>query len=155
MFGRGGGCHALFSAWRTCVSSRRFDVAHVCAPGDVNTSKRPKDYPLSRGLKTNLVPRASERFVDRSTETDTLPIVLTLDHSPVHSDPKLMGGTLVFRGSRVPAQTLLDYLDDGYSFDEFLDMFPSVHRDDADEFLRLARGTSHEGHPGRESAQAA
>ena len=66
-----------------------------------------------------------------------------------------MGGTLVFRGSRVPAQTLLDYLDDGYSLDEFLDMFPSVHRDDAEEFLRLARGTSHDDHPGRESAQAA
>ena len=81
--------------------------------------------------------------------------MLTLDHSPVHSDPELMGGTLVFRGSRVPAQTLLDYLDDGYSFDEFLDMFPSVHRDDAEEFLRLARGTSHDDHPGRESAKAA
>ena len=66
-----------------------------------------------------------------------------------------MGGTLVFQRTRVPAQTLLDYLDDGYSIDEFLDMFPSVHRDDAEEFLRLARGQSHEDHPGRESAQAA
>lgn len=66
-----------------------------------------------------------------------------------------MGGTLVFRGSRVPAQTLLDYLDDGYPLDEFLDMFPSVQRGDAEEFLRLARGTSHEDHPGREPAKAA
>ena len=81
--------------------------------------------------------------------------MLTLDHSPVHSDPELMGGTLVFRGSRVPAQTLLDSLDDGYSLDEFLDMFPSVHRDDAEELLRLARGQSHEDHPGREPAQTA
>ena len=81
--------------------------------------------------------------------------VLTLDHSPVHSNPKLMGGTLVFRGTRVPAQTLLDYLDDSYSVDEFLDMFPSVQRSDADEFLRLARGPSYEGDPGREPAQAA
>jgi uncharacterized protein (DUF433 family) len=81
--------------------------------------------------------------------------VLTLDHSPVHSDPALMGGTLVFRGTRVPAQTLLDYLDDGSSMGEFLDLFPSVHRDDAEEFLRLARGPSHEGHPGRKPAHAA
>jgi len=81
--------------------------------------------------------------------------MLTLDHSPVHSDPELMGGTLVFRGTRVPAQTLLDYLDDGYSMDEFLDMFPSVQRDDAEEFLRLARGASHEGDLGREPAQTA
>ncbi len=81
--------------------------------------------------------------------------MLTLDHSPVHSDPGLMGGTLVFRGTRVPAQTLLDYLDDRYSLDEFLDMFPSVQRNDAVEFLRLARGSSHDDHPGREPAQAA
>ena len=80
---------------------------------------------------------------------------MTLDHSPVHSNPELMGGTLVFRGTRVPAQTLLDYLDDGYSIDEFLAMFPSVRRDDAEEFFRLARGPSHEDHPGREPARAA
>ena len=51
-----------------------------------------------------------------------------------------MGGTLVFRASRVPAQTLLDYLDDGFTLDEFLEMFPSVDRRDAEEFYRLARG---------------
>ena len=64
--------------------------------------------------------------------------MLTLDHSPVHSDPELMGGTLVFRGTRVPVQTLLDYRQDGYSLEEFLDFFPSVRREDAEEFLRLA-----------------
>ena len=63
----------------------------------------------------------------------------TLTRSPVRSDPALMGGTLVFRASRVPAQTLLDYLDDGFTLDEFLEMFPSVDRGDAAEFLRLAR----------------
>ncbi len=64
----------------------------------------------------------------------------TLTRSPVRSDPAVMGGTLVFQGSRVPAQTLLDYLDDGYTLDEFLAMFPTVERGDATEFLRLARG---------------
>ena len=64
--------------------------------------------------------------------------MLTLNHSPVHSDPALMGGVLVFRATRVPVQTLLDYRQDGYSLDEFLDFFPSVQREDADEFLRLA-----------------
>jgi len=81
--------------------------------------------------------------------------VLTLDHSPVHSDPELMGGTLVFKGTRVPAQTLLDYLDDGFSVAEFLGMFPSVDRDDATEFLRLARGASDENYPGRKPAETA
>ena len=66
--------------------------------------------------------------------------MVILSRSPVRSDPAVMGGTLVFRASRVPAQTLLDYLDDGYSLDEFLEMFPSVDREDAAEFLRLARG---------------
>jgi uncharacterized protein (DUF433 family) len=59
--------------------------------------------------------------------------------SPVHSDPAVMGGTLVFRSTRVPAQSLLDYLNDGYSMDEFLELFPTVERQDAEEFLRLAR----------------
>ena len=63
-----------------------------------------------------------------------------------------MGGTLVFRDTRVPAQTLLDYLGDGFSLEQFLDMFPSVGRDDAVEFLHLARGTSDESHPGRKPA---
>ena len=69
--------------------------------------------------------------------------MLTLDHSPVHSDPELMGGTLVFKGTRVPAQTLLDYLEDGFSLEEFIQMFPSVNLGDAVEFLNLARGNAH------------
>lgn len=100
-------------------------------------------------------PRHTNTVVDGQFRGHTLPVVLTLDHSPVHSDPELMGGTLVFRGTRVPAQTLLDYLDDHFSLDEFIDMFPSVQRDDAVELLRLARGISHDDHPGREPAQAA
>ena len=48
-----------------------------------------------------------------------------------------MGGTLVFRGTRVPAQTLLDYLDDHFSIDEFIDMFPSVQRDDAGAIVEV------------------
>ncbi len=62
-----------------------------------------------------------------------------LHHSPVRADPSVMVGTLVFRASRVPAQSLLDYLDDGFTLDEFLEMFPSVDREDASEFLRFAR----------------
>jgi uncharacterized protein (DUF433 family) len=65
-------------------------------------------------------------------------LMITIARSPVHSDPELLGGTLVFRGTRVPAQTLLDYVQDGYSVDGFLREFPSVDRQDAEEFLRLA-----------------
>jgi uncharacterized protein (DUF433 family) len=65
--------------------------------------------------------------------------MITLKHSPVHSDPEIMSGVLVFRDTRVPAQTLLDYLDDGCTMEEFLENFPTVKREDALEFLKLAR----------------
>jgi uncharacterized protein (DUF433 family) len=65
--------------------------------------------------------------------------MLTLDHSPVSSDPGVLGGALVFRGTRVPVQTLVDYLADGYSLEEFLEFFPSVERADAEAFMQLLR----------------
>lgn len=48
-----------------------------------------------------------------------------------HSDPDILGGTLVFIGTRVPIKTLFDYLEAGDSVDEFLDHFPSVRREQA------------------------
>ena len=65
--------------------------------------------------------------------------MITLTHSPISSNPAVLGGTLVFVGTRVPAQTLLDYLDDGCLLDDFLENFPSVSRESATAFLRLAR----------------
>jgi uncharacterized protein (DUF433 family) len=50
-----------------------------------------------------------------------------------------MGGTPVFAGTRVPVQTLLDYLEAGDSIDEFLEGFPSVSREHAIEFLEQAK----------------
>jgi uncharacterized protein (DUF433 family) len=65
--------------------------------------------------------------------------MVVLERSPVHSNPKVLGRTLVFQSTRVPAQTLLDYLNDGYSIEEFLEFFPSVKREDTEKFLKLAR----------------
>jgi uncharacterized protein (DUF433 family) len=50
-----------------------------------------------------------------------------------------MGGTPVFCGTRVPVQTLLDYLEAGDSIDEFLAGFPSVTREQVIEFLEAAK----------------
>ena len=58
---------------------------------------------------------------------------------PIHSDPEIMGGTPVFVGTRVPVQTLLDYLEAGDPLDEFLDDFPSVSREQAVAVLELAK----------------
>jgi uncharacterized protein (DUF433 family) len=44
-------------------------------------------------------------------------------------DPEIMHGTPVFRGTRVPVQTLFDYLEGGESFEEFLEGFPTVSRE--------------------------
>lgn len=49
------------------------------------------------------------------------------------------GGTPVFAGTRVPVQTLLDYLEGGESIDHFLDGLPSVKREPIVAFLEQAR----------------
>jgi len=69
--------------------------------------------------------------------------MLTLKHSPVHSDPEICGGTLVFRGTRVFAQTLLDYMVSGDGMEEFLTDFPSVAREDACGFLKQTYEENH------------
>jgi len=55
--------------------------------------------------------------------------------SPVNEvivkDPEILGGTPVFRGTRVPFQALLDYLEGGQTLAEFLDDFPTVTREAA------------------------
>jgi uncharacterized protein (DUF433 family) len=59
----------------------------------------------------------------------------------VHSDPEILAGTPVFVGTRVPAQSLFDYLEGGETLDEFLRQFPSVRREQAIEALEIARRT--------------
>ena len=56
----------------------------------------------------------------------------------VEVSPEIMSGVPVFRGTRVPVQTLLDHLEAGDSLDEFLADFPTVQRDQAVHFVELA-----------------
>ncbi len=57
----------------------------------------------------------------------------------IHSSPDIMGGTSVFSGTRVPAQTLVDYLEGGDSINDFLDGYPSVKRWQVIAFLEEAK----------------
>jgi len=57
----------------------------------------------------------------------------------ISRNPDVMGGTPVFSGTRVPVQTLLDYLEAGESIDEFLAGFPSVTREQVIDFLEAAK----------------
>ena len=59
--------------------------------------------------------------------------------SPISRAPDVLGGTPVFVGTRVPVQTLFDYLEGGESIDDFLEGFPSVKREQVVSFLELAK----------------
>lgn len=59
--------------------------------------------------------------------------------SQVQVDPEILGGTPVFQGTRVPVQSLFDYLEAGDSLDVFLNRFPSVARAQAVAVLEEAR----------------
>ena len=50
-------------------------------------------------------------------------------------DPDILGGTPVFKGTRVPVKTLFDYLEADYTLEEFLECFPSVTREMACRLL--------------------
>ena len=60
------------------------------------------------------------------------------DSSLISRTPEIMGGTPVFAGTRVPVQTLLDYLKAGESIDDFLDGFPTVSREQVIALLEEA-----------------
>lgn len=55
----------------------------------------------------------------------------------INIDSEIMGGTPVFRGTRVPVQHLLDHLENNETIDEFLSGFPSVSKDQAVAFIHL------------------
>jgi uncharacterized protein (DUF433 family) len=57
----------------------------------------------------------------------------------VQSSPDVLGGTPVFAGTRVPIQTLIEYLEGGETIDDFLDGFPSVTREQVIDFLEQAK----------------
>ena len=60
---------------------------------------------------------------------------------PVVSDPEILSGAPVFRGTRVPVAALLDNLAAGLALDEFLDNFPTVTREQAIQVLEFSKDT--------------
>lgn len=54
-------------------------------------------------------------------------------------DPKILGGTPVFSGTRVPVKTLFEYLEDNYSLDEFIECFPTGGREMAHRILEESK----------------
>ena len=56
----------------------------------------------------------------------------------IATDPEILGGQPVFKGTRVPVETLFDHLEAGVSLEEFLDDFPTVAKEQAIATLEVA-----------------
>ena len=72
-------------------------------------------------------------------------------------DPEILGGTPVFKGTRVPIKTLFDYLENNYSLEEFIECFPSVTREMARRVLERSEADRlhpRENPPGRMRSMA-
>lgn len=64
---------------------------------------------------------------------------MSLNNGIIVKDPEILGGTPVFRGTRVPLQALFDYLEGGETLEEFLEGYPTVSREMAISALEQAR----------------
>jgi len=92
---------------------------------------------LALGPRLSLVSRgANAAELTFSREADAI----TKSSDVLECSPEVQGGVPVFRGTRVPVSTLLDYLEGGDRLSEFLDEFPTVKREQAEAVLELAKG---------------
>jgi uncharacterized protein (DUF433 family) len=64
-----------------------------------------------------------------------------MNYGAINTDPETMGGTPVFTGTRVPIQTLFDYIEGGDDLNEFLDDYPTVSKQAALQVLEMAKKT--------------
>lgn len=64
-----------------------------------------------------------------------------MTYGPINIDPDTMGGTPVFTGTRVPIQSLFDYIETGETITEFLENFPTVRKEFALQVLEMAKRT--------------
>ena len=70
---------------------------------------------------------AVNRVIEFQTEMDNSDLITV--------EPEILGGTPVFKGTRVPVRSLFEYLEDNYTLDQFLEYFPTVTREAAREVL--------------------
>jgi len=78
----------------------------------------------------------SARVSPSRTSSDRFDSTMTAD-SLITRDPAILNGTPVFKGTPVPVRTLFDYLSDGLSLEYFLETFPSVTRQQAENASRF------------------
>jgi uncharacterized protein (DUF433 family) len=98
-----------------------------------------RSLPCGHGKREKLPPRPRRAAFQQLPRHHVPHTVLTMVEPIISRDPEVMGGTPVFAGTRVPVQTLLDYLEAGESIDDFLEGFPSVSRERVIAFLEQAK----------------
>lgn len=62
-----------------------------------------------------------------------------MNYGPINIDPETMGGTPVFTGTRIPIQTLFDYIEGGDDLNKFLEDYPTVSKEMAIQVLKMAK----------------
>ena len=62
-----------------------------------------------------------------------------MTYSSINIDPEILGGNPVFTGTRVPIQSLFDYIESGETLEEFLDNFPTVTKKQAIDVLEVSK----------------
>jgi uncharacterized protein (DUF433 family) len=58
----------------------------------------------------------------------------------IESNPEILGGKPVLKGTRIPVELILEMVQSGYSVDEIVSEYPHLKRDDLVQILRLAKG---------------
>src|SRR5688572_19356573 len=104
---------------------------HGVRAGSALDGKTPTNLPLQPGSGLESGAQRREVCCTQSAMKSEAPVV--------HRDPEIMGGTPVFVGTRVPFQTLLDYLEAGDPLGDFLEDFPTVTREQAVAALEQAK----------------
>src|SRR5262249_21405547 len=90
--------------------------------------------------------RIARRLIHAAHHPNMRPLILAgwflilpfMKNEIVSVSPEVMGGTPVFAGTRVPVQTLIEYLEGGESIEDFLEGFPTVTREQVIAFLEAA-----------------
>lgn len=67
----------------------------------------------------------------------------------VSRGPEVMGGELVFAGTRVEVKTLVDYIKAGHTLDDFLEGFPTISREQAEAYLETTLDAAGKSLPAR------
>lgn len=106
----------------------RADIGDIAAVGDLRSDLQWPSFAVSSGTSGAIaVPGRRGGYA------------ATMSQPIISRAPDVMGGAAVFHGTRVPIQTLLDYLEAGESIDDFLAGFPSVTREQVIAFLEEAK----------------